>query len=101
MRADIANTRNDPVPIHLRNAPTRLMTELGYGKGYRYAHDYEGGIIDQQNLPKNLEGRRYYEPTDRGFEQELSERLVRIREVYAREQPGNPPDDLSNDELDS
>jgi putative ATPase len=101
VRADIANTRNDPVPIHLRNAPTRLMTELGYGKGYRYAHDYEGGIIDQQNLPKNLEGRRYYEPTDRGFEQELSERLVRIREVYAREQPGNPPDDLSNDELDS
>jgi putative ATPase len=101
VRDDVANTRNDPVPIHLRNAPTKLMTELGYGKGYRYAHDYEGGIIAQQNLPENLEGRRYYEPTDRGFEVELRERLARIREVYARVQPDDPPEVPSNDELDT
>jgi putative ATPase len=82
-RRDVAETRNDPVPIHLRNAPTGLMKELGYGKGYRYAHDYEGGVIGQQNLPERLAGRRYYQPTDRGLERELSERLERIREVYA------------------
>ncbi|HYH11231.1 MAG TPA: hypothetical protein VD789_02660, partial [Thermomicrobiales bacterium] len=87
VREDVANTRNDPVPLHLRNAPTKLMKESGYGAGYRYAHDYEGGIIGQQNLPDNLEGRRYYEPTERGFEQELAERLARVREIYARTRP--------------
>ena len=81
---DVAATRNDPVPIHLRNAPTRLMNELGYGRGYRYAHDYGDGVVAQQNLPDNLAGRTYYEPTERGFERELTERLRRIREVYAR-----------------
>jgi putative ATPase len=81
---DVATTRNDPVPIHLRNAPTRLMNELGYGRGYRYAHDYEGGVIGQQNLPDNLLGRTYYEPTNRGFERELTDRLARIRDIYAR-----------------
>src|SRR5690606_28813898 len=55
VRQDIASTRNDPVPLHLRNAPTQLMRELGYGEGYRYAHDYEGGVIGQQNLPEHLE----------------------------------------------
>jgi putative ATPase len=81
---DVAATRNDPVPIHLRNAPTRLMNDLGYGRGYHYAHDYEDGVAAQQNLPDNLWGRTYYEPTERGFERELTERLRRIREVYAR-----------------
>jgi putative ATPase len=81
---DVAETRNDPVPIHLRNAPTGLMRELGYGRGYRYAHDYDEGIIGQQNLPENLTGRRYYSPTDRGFEAELAKRLERIRDIYAR-----------------
>ena len=73
--ADVASTRNDPVPIHLRNAPTRLMKELGYGRGYRYAHDFEDGIVAQQNLPDNLRGATYYEPTERGFERELGDRL--------------------------
>jgi putative ATPase len=80
--ADVAETRNDPVPLHLRNAPTRLMRELDYGRGYRYAHDFEGGIVAQENLPPNLRGRRYYEPTDRGFERELADRLRRIRDIY-------------------
>lgn len=83
VRDDVENTRNDPVPLHLRNAPTRLMKESGYGKGYKYAHDFEGGVIGQQNLPGNLAGRRYYEPTDRGFEHELGERLTEIRRIYA------------------
>jgi putative ATPase len=82
VRQDVESTRNDPVPIHLRNAPTGLMRDLGYGKGYRYAHDYEEGIVAQQNLPDNLAGRRYYQPTDRGFERDLSRRLQRVREIY-------------------
>jgi putative ATPase len=86
--ADVANTRNDPVPMHLRNAPTKLMKESGYGKGYRYAHDFEGGVIGQQNLPDNLEGRRYYEPSGRGFERELAERLASVQDVYRRTRPG-------------
>ena len=85
---DVADTRNDPVPLHLRNAPTALMKAQGYGKGYRYAHDYEEGIVAQQNLPENLAGRRYYEPTDRGFEEQLSKRLDRIRAVYAAAETG-------------
>jgi putative ATPase len=82
-QADVANTRNDPVPVHLRNAPTALMKAQGYGEGYRYAHDYEGGVVAQQNLPANLAGRRYYEPTDRGEEAELARHLEKIRAVYA------------------
>ena len=82
-RADVEQTRNDPVPLHLRNAPTKLMREQGFGDGYRYAHDCEGGVVAQQNLPDNLAGRRYYQPTDRGFERELADRLERIRRIYA------------------
>jgi putative ATPase len=62
---DVQHTRADPVPLHLRNAVTGLMRSLGYGTGYKYAHDYEGGIVDQQHLPENLAGRRYYEPSER------------------------------------
>ncbi|MDQ3226502.1 MAG: replication-associated recombination protein A [Chloroflexota bacterium] len=81
---DVATTRNDPVPIHLRNAPTGLMRDLGYGRGYRYAHDFDEGVIGQQNLPANLAGRRYYHPTDRGFERDLALRLQRIRDIYEK-----------------
>ncbi len=79
---DVARTRNDPVPLHLRNAPTRMMKEMGFGKGYKYAHDFEGGIVGQQNLPANLAGRSYYRPVDRGFERDLKRRMQQIREVY-------------------
>jgi len=89
-RSDVEKTRNDPVPLHLRNAPTRLMKESGYGKGYKYAHDFEGGIIGQQNLPENIEGREYYAPTDRGFERDLTRRMARIREIYAETTKNNP-----------
>jgi putative ATPase len=80
--ADVANTRNDPVPLHLRNAPTGLMKDLGYGAGYKYAHDYADGVIGQQNLPDNLAGRTYYEPVDRGFEKDIARRLARVKEIY-------------------
>jgi putative ATPase len=69
----------DPVPLHLRNAPTRLMKDLGYGKGYRYAHDEPEGVADMSCLPPRLEGRRYYEPTDRGIEARIKEALEKAR----------------------
>jgi putative ATPase len=73
---DVAETRNEPVPLHLRNAPTALMKGLGYAQGYKYAHDYEGGLVEQEHFPPNLSGRRYYEPTGRGFEAEIRGRLA-------------------------
>ena len=88
---DVVRTRNDPVPIHLRNAPTRMMKEMGFGKGYKYAHDFEGGVIGQQNLPDNIAGRTYYRPVDRGFERDLKRRMQRIREIYDRTE-SEPPD---------
>jgi putative ATPase len=87
--ADVAETRNDPVPLHIRNAPTKLMKELGYAKGYRYAHEYDEGIAAQQNLPENLAGRTYYHPTDRGFERELRERIARIKDIYEKTKAGS------------
>jgi putative ATPase len=64
-----------PVPHHLRNAPTALMQQLGYGKDYKYAHDYEDQIIDQQHLPAELLGKRYYAPSDSGYERQIQARL--------------------------
>jgi putative ATPase len=69
----------EPVPLHLRNAPTPLMRELDYGKGYRYAHDEPEAISDMECLPPALQGRRYYMPTDRGFEAEIERRLEEWR----------------------
>ena len=64
-----------PPPLVIRNAPTRLMKELGYGAGYRYAHEEVGRIADQQHLPDALTGRRFYEPTGEGFEAEIAARM--------------------------
>jgi putative ATPase len=72
---DVQQTRNEPVPLHLRNAPTRLMHDLGYGKNYEYAHDLPEGRSEQSHLPPRLEGNIYYEPTARGFEATVRERL--------------------------
>jgi putative ATPase len=70
------------VPLHLRNAPTRLMKELDYGKGYRYAHaEPEAYAAGENYFPEGLEGRRYYEPTDRGLEKQIAEKLERLREL--------------------
>jgi len=64
-----------PVPLHIRNAPTRLMKDLGYGKGYKYAHDYDGAYVPQTYLPEGLKGRRFYFPSDRGYEKTVKARL--------------------------
>jgi putative ATPase len=69
----------EPVPLHLRNAPTQLMKGLGYGEGYKYAHDEPEGVADMSCLPERLQGRRYYEPTDRGIEARIKEALERAR----------------------
>ncbi|HXT37532.1 MAG TPA: replication-associated recombination protein A [Chloroflexota bacterium] len=74
-REAVARSRNDPVPLHLRNAPTRLMRDLHYGEGYKYAHDFPDGYVEQQGLPENLAGARFYLPTDRGRERSVGERL--------------------------
>ncbi|HKK28277.1 MAG TPA: replication-associated recombination protein A [Gemmatimonadota bacterium] len=73
-----------PVPLHIRNAPTGLMEELGYGEGYLYDHDWEGGVAPQGYLPESLEGRRFYEAGERGEEGKVGERLRRIAELRAR-----------------
>jgi putative ATPase len=65
-----------PVPLHLRNATTGLMRSWGYGKEYKYAHDFEGGYTELQCLPDVLAGTEFYEPTDRGFEREVSVRIA-------------------------
>jgi len=78
---DVEETRAEPVPLHLRNAPTRLMEELDYGKGYRYAHDEAGAVSDMECLPPGLIGRRYYEPTDRGREKQLQQRMEEIAKL--------------------
>ena len=72
---DVKANGSLPVPLHLRNAPTTLMQELGYGKGYQYAHDFEDHVVEQQHLPKELLGRRYYNPSDSGYEAEIKGRL--------------------------
>jgi len=68
-----------PVPLHIRNAPTPLMKKLGYGEHYRYPHDYEGALVEQDYLPDDLKERRYYEPSGRGYEARISEYLKRVR----------------------
>jgi putative ATPase len=69
----------EPVPLHLRNAPTKLMKELDYGKGYKYAHDEETGVSEMECLPPTHRDRRFYEPTERGFEGEIRRRLETLR----------------------
>ena len=76
----------DPVPLHLRNAPTRLMKQLEYGKGYEYAHDATDAVTGMDCLPTALQGRRFYRPTDRGFEKEIARRLEGWREIKRKRQ---------------
>ena len=71
----ISETGNLPVPLHIRNAPTDLMKDLGYGKGYKYAHDYADAKVEQEHIPDELKGREFYFPTDRGFEKIIKERI--------------------------
>ena len=81
---DVRGSRNEPVPLHLRNAVTGLMERMGYGKSYKYAHEYEGHLVLQDFLPPSLKGRRYYLPSEEGREKELAERLTRLWEEEGR-----------------
>ena len=89
VQEEIEHTRQEPVPLHLRNAPTRLMKELDYSKGYRYAHDEEGRVADMDCLPESLKGRSYYQPTQEGREKQLAARMEEIRRIRAGKRGGN------------
>lgn len=75
VQQDVERTRNEPVPLHLRNPVTKLMRDSGYGQGYKYAHDFAGHFVEQQNLPDTLQGKRYYSPSDQGYEKEVAARI--------------------------
>jgi putative ATPase len=81
VQQDVERTVAEPVPLHLRNAPTPLMKGLGYGQGYKYAHDTEEKIADMQCLPDNLRDRTYYNPTNEGTEKRIRERMEEIRRI--------------------
>ncbi len=78
VQEDIQHGRNEPVPLHLRNPVTGLMRQMGYGKGYKYAHDHPGHFVKQQNLPPSLQGKRYYIPGDQGYEKEIAAKLKKL-----------------------
>ena len=75
VQKDVRELENMPVPLHVRNAPTSLMKDLGYGKGYQYPHDFPDHFVEEEYLPENLKGRIYYHPSDQGFEREIKKRL--------------------------
>jgi putative ATPase len=81
---DVQKTEADPVPLHLRNAVTGLMKNIGYGEGYKYAHNFEDKVTDMTCLPDNLAGRAYYRPTDQGFEARLRARMEEIAKIKTR-----------------
>jgi putative ATPase len=89
VQSEIEATRQEPVPLHLRNAPTKLMKELDYGKGYRYAHNEEGKVADMDCLPDSLKGRRYYHPTQEGREKLLAQRMEEIRRIRSAKRGGD------------
>jgi len=83
-QADARKFGTLPVPMHIRNAPTKLMKEIGYGKDYRYAHDYPEALVDQGYFPSELRERIYYRPTNRGYERVIKERLDKWRKILAQ-----------------
>jgi putative ATPase len=85
---DVQERPAEPVPLHIRNAPTGLMKNLGYGKGYQYAHDAPDARVDQDDLPASLRGREYYRPTNRGLEAELGRRLAEWKRWRAERRRG-------------
>src|SRR5262249_7634718 len=89
---DVERTSAEPVPLHLRNAPTGLMKHLGYGKGYQYAHNLETKVANMQCLPDNLKNRKYYEPTNEGIEKRIRERLEEIRKQRGKAPAPEPTD---------
>ncbi len=87
LRQDVEHTIAEPVPMHLRNAPTKAMKQWGYSQGYQHAHKFEDAISDMECLPPSLSGRRYYHPTDRGIEKRIGERMEEIRRLKEKKPP--------------
>jgi putative ATPase len=88
---DVEKTSAEPVPLHIRNAPTNLMKQVGYGKGYQYAHDLESKVADMECMPDNLRGRQYYHPTAEGKEKLLAQRMEEIRRLREEIRKAAPP----------
>ncbi len=82
--SDVRRFGTLPVPLHIRNAPTKLMKDLGYGKEYKYAHNYQDAVIDQEHMPAELRNRIYYKPTTRGYEKVIKDRLDKWRKILAK-----------------
>jgi putative ATPase len=80
----VRKTGSLPVPLHIRNAPTRLMKDLGYGKDYKYAHNYQDAFVAQDYLPEELKGRSFYAPTGRGYEKIVKQRLDKWKKLKNR-----------------
>src|SRR5215471_10566805 len=92
---DVERTSAEPVPLHIRNAVTALMKQVGYGKGYQYAHDLESKVANMECLPENLRGRVYYQPTNQGIEKRIRERLQEIKQ--RRSQAAGPQSPTAED----
>jgi putative ATPase len=75
VQQEVQTGRNEPVPLHLRNPVTKLMKDIGYGQGYKYAHNYPDQMVEQEHLPDSLRGKRFYFPAESGFEKEVNARL--------------------------
>lgn len=93
VQRDVEQTAADPVPLHLRNAVTSLMKNIGYGKDYQYAHDFDEKVTDMQCLPDNLKNRTYYHPTSEGVEARVRERLLEIRKLKAQKRRAETPEE--------
>jgi putative ATPase len=89
LHKDVQNSMAEPVPMHLRNAPTAAMKQWGYGAGYQHAHKFEDAVPGMECLPPSLAGRRYYEPSDRGVEKRIAERMEEIRRLKAARREGS------------
>jgi putative ATPase len=83
-----------PVPFHIRNAPTRLMKDIGYGKDYKYAHNYQEAFVAQEYLPEKLKGQRFYEPSGRGYEKVIKQRLDDWRRLQGKPQQEDKKSDI-------
>ncbi|HXA52361.1 MAG TPA: hypothetical protein VNV86_18720, partial [Candidatus Acidoferrum sp.] len=86
VREDVQKTIAEPVPMHLRNAPTKAMKEWGYSAGYQHAHNFEGGVTDMECLPESLAGSQWYFPTERGVEKRIKERMEELRRLRGKVQ---------------
>jgi len=91
VQQDVEQTAAESVPLHLRNAPTKLMKGMGYGRGYQYAHDMDSKVADMQCLPDNLRDRVYYRQTNEGIERRIRERMEEVKRRRSNSEEGNSP----------